>query len=84
MINLIIGKCREGKSVLAVNFVKYLTDSFYYNNCIILFTDIKNVESNGLFNSINKQFYFDSTDVDNKIQNMVLQHNYLIELNNVF
>ena len=42
---LIAGKRREGKSIFALNRIKYLTDLYKYY-CIFLFSDTYEVENN--------------------------------------
>ena len=54
---LIAGQRRCGKSVLAVNLLKYMTEMYDYK-AIVLISDTAHIEVNGSFDFLDKKLIF--------------------------
>lgn len=67
---MIIAKRRLGKTILALNLIKFLTDTYSYH-CIILFSDTIHVENNNAFEFIDRRFCFHSSLMDIKIEKLI-------------
>ena len=67
---MICGKIAAGKSVLSLNLVKYLTETYEYRN-IVLFSNTFGYENENKFSFIDKENVFHSKDIDIVIPKLI-------------
>nr|AAL73466.1 putative ATPase [Tetrahymena thermophila] len=67
---LIAGQRRSGKTVLCINLLLYLTEKYSYQS-IILFSDTGGIETNSAFDFIDKNFIFESRQLDEIIPKLM-------------
>ena len=60
---LIAGQRRCGKSVLAVNLLKYMTEMYDYK-AIVSISDSAHIEANGSFDFLDKKLIFKGNKMD--------------------